>query len=614
MKKFLLGIMFTFLLTTNILFATTVNGRFVILDKTTSTVSILLQLNTNTGIDDIGGATIVVGFDSSLISLPNIPRRNIDYYFHNCSGANYSLATVTKPEKDMVWINIDLPFNKSNNGDILSKDPNWTDIVTINFSLINSADSISIYWLTSSLFWGIFDGNNTEFWSTGFFENFSEKLNFDTTPPMLIDAILLDPQTLELTFSEPIDSISGTDESNYNISNNITVQYASISNYKDVVTLITDSHSNGSNYTITTENIVDLAGNLINSQYNNKEYFCFADSSAPEITSVTVQNNKTLTVNFSERVDYNSAANKNNYSISNNIDVTSVQVLPDSSGAMLKTSRQNNNSEYTLTVENIKDRAGNNINPNPSSKNYTTPRKGKGNSTPNTIILAKSNSWFQYYTPDKTIDTKGMMYPDSRWQSSETMPVDIVFELDKNSSFDSLRISFHKWETGKTFQYSVYTSMDSINWFPVLEESWSENSEWTELNIDSVETKFMKLSLLKSSQGPYASIWEVEMFGTDSDSSDEGNNSFPNAFKLLQNYPNPFNPSTKISYEIPERSFVTIKIYDVLGNEITTLVNEEKQSNNYVVEFDGSGLTSGIYFYQIKVNSFVETKKMILLK
>jgi ligand-binding sensor domain-containing protein len=85
-------------------------------------------------------------------------------------------------------------------------------------------------------------------------------------------------------------------------------------------------------------------------------------------------------------------------------------------------------------------------------------------------------------------------------------------------------------------------------------------------------------------------------------------------YNLLQNYPNPFNPSTTITYQIPELSFVTLKIYDVLGNEITTLVNEEKAIGSYEKEFDGTALPSGIYFYQLKAGDFIQTKKMILLK
>ncbi len=83
---------------------------------------------------------------------------------------------------------------------------------------------------------------------------------------------------------------------------------------------------------------------------------------------------------------------------------------------------------------------------------------------------------------------------------------------------------------------------------------------------------------------------------------------------MIQNFPNPFNPSTTIYYSIPELSFVTLKVYDVLGNEIVTLVNEEKSIGTHTIEFDATALPSGIYFYRIQAGSFVETKKMVLMK
>jgi len=88
----------------------------------------------------------------------------------------------------------------------------------------------------------------------------------------------------------------------------------------------------------------------------------------------------------------------------------------------------------------------------------------------------------------------------------------------------------------------------------------------------------------------------------------------PRKYQLFQNFPNPFNPITKINYQIPELSFVTLKVYDVLGSEIVTLVNEEKPIGSYEVKFDATNLPSGIYFYRIQAGSFVETKKMLLLK
>ncbi|MCW8803979.1 MAG: T9SS type A sorting domain-containing protein [Ignavibacteriaceae bacterium] len=85
-------------------------------------------------------------------------------------------------------------------------------------------------------------------------------------------------------------------------------------------------------------------------------------------------------------------------------------------------------------------------------------------------------------------------------------------------------------------------------------------------------------------------------------------------YSLAQNYPNPFNPATTIKYQISKLSFVTLKVYDVLGNEVTTLVNEEKPAGEYEMEFNGSELTSGIYFYRLQTGSFVNTKKMVLMK
>lgn len=97
----------------------------------------------------------------------------------------------------------------------------------------------------------------------------------------------------------------------------------------------------------------------------------------------------------------------------------------------------------------------------------------------------------------------------------------------------------------------------------------------------------------------------------------------PEGFYLYQNYPNPFNPSTNLQYAIGSKQYVSLKVYDILGNEVATLVNEEKPAGTYEVEFNGishsgssgiNGLPSGVYFYQLKAGSFIETKKMILLR
>jgi len=91
-------------------------------------------------------------------------------------------------------------------------------------------------------------------------------------------------------------------------------------------------------------------------------------------------------------------------------------------------------------------------------------------------------------------------------------------------------------------------------------------------------------------------------------------NNIPSDFVLSQNYPNPFNPSTKIEFSIPETSFITLKVYDAVGNEISTLFSGEKGAGNYKVDFDGKNLASGIYFCKMNTGSFSKSIKMLLMK
>lgn len=88
----------------------------------------------------------------------------------------------------------------------------------------------------------------------------------------------------------------------------------------------------------------------------------------------------------------------------------------------------------------------------------------------------------------------------------------------------------------------------------------------------------------------------------------------PGKYELSQNYPNPFNPTTSIQYSIPVNGQVTLKIFNILGQQVQTLVNTVQNSGSYVVNFDASRLSSGIYFYELRADQFVSVKKMVLLK
>jgi hypothetical protein len=103
-------------------------------------------------------------------------------------------------------------------------------------------------------------------------------------------------------------------------------------------------------------------------------------------------------------------------------------------------------------------------------------------------------------------------------------------------------------------------------------------------------------------------------YETITDIVDEYSGSIPNLYKLEQNYPNPFNPATTIQFQIPKTEYVTLKVYDVLGNEVANPVNQILTAGNHSVQFNANSLTSGMYFYRITAGSYSEVKKMTLIK
>ena len=107
---------------------------------------------------------------------------------------------------------------------------------------------------------------------------------------------------------------------------------------------------------------------------------------------------------------------------------------------------------------------------------------------------------------------------------------------------------------------------------------------------------------------------QIDFDGTFEYSAEIEVDAAPVSFSLEQNYPNPFNPSTKITYSIPNKSFVTLKVYDPIGSVVAELVSEEKEAGKYEIDFNASNLSSGVYFYKIEAGDFIQIKKMLLLK
>ena len=186
--------------------------------------------------------------------------------------------------------------------------------------------------------------------------------------------------------------------------------------------------------------------------------------------------------------------------------------------------------------------------------------------------------------------------------------LNMIFYDDRNTTSDSSGVFLARSEDGgntwKEFEIS------DRNFKPLPIGGLGQGYQGDNISITSSSGKLWPV-WMDNRTGIYQ-IWTVPIELSSVNVEEISNHVFD--FKLLQNYPNPFNPSTRIQYSVRSTQNFSLKVYDVLGKEIATLVDEEKPAGEYEVEFNGSELTSGIYFYQLKAVEITQTKKMILLR
>lgn len=164
--------------------------------------------------------------------------------------------------------------------------------------------------------------------------------------------------------------------------------------------------------------------------------------------------------------------------------------------------------------------------------------------------------------------------------------------------------------------YGAQKNVQNITNTPNVHEKYSQMSAWgymTDPNTFRVDCMYTIFGSGDTNDLTEAQLWYLSGVTFQVTSVDD-KNTYPGKFELEQNYPNPFNPSTTIRFTIPEKSLVTLKVYDILGREISTLVNEVKDAGTHTIKFAGQDLPSGMYLYTLTAGNYTSTKKMMLVK
>lgn len=278
-----------------------------------------------------------------------------------------------------------------------------------------------------------------------------------------------------------------------------------------------------------------------------------------------------------------------------------------------------------------------------------------------TMVLTDSFSFWDYRSPNELTQAFPLVFPSTSdtvyWEfgytASDSSVIDTLYSCGLSIVYDGIPDSLDRWNFGEKFPITITqgtipvdllsfnaefkNNSIELNWTTATEtnnrgfelqrsrKSKTNSQHWNTIafiqgNGTTTKTKqysFVDKNLL-SGQYIYR-LKQIDFEGNYTFSKEvEVNMNIPLSFALYQNYPNPFNPTTKIRWQLPVGSHTKLKIYDISGDEVATLVNEYKDAGIYEVEFQAvhikPELSSGIYFYKLQAGNFIETRKMILLK
>jgi hypothetical protein len=204
-------------------------------------------------------------------------------------------------------------------------------------------------------------------------------------------------------------------------------------------------------------------------------------------------------------------------------------------------------------------------------------------------------------------------YPVIGMSGTTIVIVFVAFQQDvstANFNFGDL------WWTASTNGGTVWTTPVNLTNTSAVDERYPSISKWNPPGFANIvwQEKLDPGSSVRTERPITRANQKFLRFAVPLGVDVPENGSIPTAYKLSQNYPNPFNPSTQIDYTIPTAGSATLKVYNLLGQEVSTLVNENLQAGTYQATFNAASLPSGVYMYQLKSGSYSDSKKMLLLK
>jgi len=444
---------------------------------------------------------------------------------------------------------------------------------------------------------------------------------YDESPPRIILVDCEDATHINVSFSEDIERLSAENESNYQITNEIGVIEASLDHNNRIVQLTTTAHQSGETYILRVTNIKDRAPNpnVIDGENASIAYtYLIEDNDPPYILNVVALNATKIEVYFNEVIERLSAENNSNYQINNGMSIFRAELLEDLQTVTLETTEHQTNVNYTLIANNIKDRA---YPPNILENSNYEYNYISGTESDNLIVSNFTNTSYttgyleknDFYYIDRSyvIESIPAEFDGSLWiktsneDRSNSDSEFFTFELHQDSkiyvAYDSRAQSVPNW-LKNDFQH--VNKFIGVSEYAEKLELWERQCTKGKIILGGnlaegshgAESMYVILAKVNQSNLPPQPV----------DTSDPKSYGPANVFLLFQNYPNPFNAGTEIRFQLPENCYVTLTVYNIIGQTVRRLAQGNKQASHHVIHWDGKNsdghlVPSGVYFSKLEV-------------